>query len=127
MRLIMNPERYDIIVTLNLYGDILSDEIAGLIRGLGFAPSANISERSAIFEPVHGSAPDIAGKGIANPVAMILSGTMMMRHLGYDAQAAKVESAIERLLREGKYTPDCGGKLTTKEFTAELIKVIGAK
>ncbi|PKK81176.1 MAG: isocitrate dehydrogenase, partial [Thermoplasmata archaeon HGW-Thermoplasmata-2] len=122
MRLITDPARYDVIVTLNLYGDILSDEIAGLVGGLGFAPSANIGERNAIFEPVHGSAPDIAGKGIANPIAMILSGTMMLRHLGFERQAVKAESAIEKLLKEGKCTPDCGGNLGTKEFTAELVR-----
>jgi len=127
MRLIMNPERYDMIVTLNLYGDILSDEIAGLVGGLGFAPSANIGERNAIFEPVHGSAPDIAGKGVANPIAMILSGCMMLRHLGYDKQAAEAESAIEKLLKEGKGTPDCGGKLGTKEFTAEIVRELKLK
>lgn len=122
MHLITDPERYDVIVTLNLYGDILSDEIAGLIGGLGFAPSANIGKGHALFAPVHGSAPDIAGKGIANPIAMILSGAMMLQHLGYDAQAQRVEAAVENILKKGKCTPDCGGDLSTEGFTAELIK-----
>ncbi|MDD5502796.1 MAG: isocitrate/isopropylmalate dehydrogenase family protein [Candidatus Thermoplasmatota archaeon] len=127
MHLVMNPARYDTIVTLNLYGDILSDEIAGLVGGLGFAPSANVGEKYALFEPVHGSAPDIAGKGTANPVAMILSACMMLRHFGYEAQAAKVESAIGKMLKDGKCTSDCGGKMKTKEFSKELIREIARR
>jgi isocitrate/isopropylmalate dehydrogenase len=118
MYLVINPHHYQIIVTTNLFGDILSDECAGLVGGLGLAPSANIGEQNALFEPVHGSAPDIAGKGIANPTAMILSSVMMLRYLGEITAADKLENALEYVLRENKYcTPDMGGKSNTKQMS----------
>lgn len=121
MFLITNPHMFDIIVTTNLFGDILSDEGAGLVGGLGITPSANIGENNALFEPVHGSGPDIACKGIANPSAMILSSVMMLNYLKeYDA-ACKVENALKEVLIENKVlTPDLGGKASTMEMTEEI-------
>ncbi|RLI88884.1 MAG: NAD-dependent isocitrate dehydrogenase [Archaeoglobales archaeon] len=121
MYLVMDPWRFDVIVTTNMFGDIVSDLAAGLVGGLGLAPSANIGEKYAIFEPVHGSAPDIAGKGIANPSAMILTTAMMLRHFGYLEEAAKVEKALEEVLAEGKTTPDLGGNLKTMEMAQEVV------
>jgi isopropylmalate/isohomocitrate dehydrogenase-like protein len=121
LHLIKAPELFDTIVTLNLYGDILSDEIAGLVGGLGFAPSGNIGERYSIFEPVHGSAPDIAGKGIANPTAMILSSAMMLSHLGY-GEGDLIVKAIEKAYSNGAHTIDVGGRFSTQKFTDEVIK-----
>ncbi|NYT12396.1 MAG: isocitrate/isopropylmalate dehydrogenase family protein [Methanomassiliicoccales archaeon] len=120
--MISHPEKLDCIVTLNLYGDILSDEGAALVGGLGLAPSANIGEDLAIFEPVHGSAPDIAGKGIANPVASILSAVMMLRYLGMHKEAELMECSLSNAVRAGRRTPDIGGNLTTDEFTDEIIR-----
>ena len=102
MYLITNPESFEVIVTTNLFGDILSDEGAGLVGGLGLIPSANIGEKGALFEPVHGSAPDIAGKGIANPIAMMLSAIMMLRYLGENNEADRFDKAILKVLKEGK-------------------------
>jgi isopropylmalate/isohomocitrate dehydrogenase-like protein len=119
--MISNPEKLDCIVTLNLYGDILSDEGAALVGGMGLAPSANIGENMAIFEPVHGSAPDITGQGIANPVASMLSAVMMLRYLNMCNEADLLESSISSAVREGRRTPDIGGNLTTDEFTDEVI------
>jgi 3-isopropylmalate dehydrogenase len=93
-----------------------------LVGGLGLAPSANIGERYSLFEPVHGSAPDIAGKGIANPTATILSACMMLRHLGFSEVAGKIERAVEKVIAEGKTTPDLGGNLKTMEFAEEVLK-----
>ena len=128
MNLIRNPQAFDVIVTTNMFGDILSDEAAQVVGGLGLAASANIGDRFAIFEPVHGCAPDIAGKNIANPTSMVLSGAMMLDWLSHKnkdpnpAKAAKViRSAVESCLSAGEYTPDLGGKLTTLEM-AEAIK-----
>ena len=118
------PERLDCIVTLNLYGDILSDEGAALVGGMGLAPSANIGENMAIFEPVHGSAPDIAGQGIANPVASMLSAVMMLRYLKMYKEADLLESSVSSAVSEGRRTPDIGGNLTTNEFTGEVIRRI---
>ena len=101
MHLVRNPFQFDVIVTTNLFGDILSDLTAGLVGGLGLAPGANIGEDAAIFEAVHGSAPDIAGKDIANPGALILAGVMMLRHLGLPAQAEQIETALRNVLKEG--------------------------
>jgi len=123
--LVTKPWIFDVIVTTNLFGDIVSDLTAGLVGGLGLAPSANIGERYALFEPVHGSAPDIAGKGIANPSATILSACMMLRHLGFGEVAEKVERALENVISEGKTTPDLGGNLKTMEFAEEVLKNIG--
>lgn len=122
MYMVMDPWRFDVVVTTNMFGDIVSDLAAGLVGGLGLAPSANIGEKYAIFEPVHGSAPDIAGKGIANPSAMILTATMMLKHFGYIEEAGRVEKALEQVLAEGKTTPDLGGNLKTMEMAEEVVK-----
>ncbi len=124
MYLVMDPFRFDVIVTTNMFGDIVSDLAAGLVGGLGIAPSANIGEKVSIFEPVHGAAFDIAGKGIANPTAMILTSAMMLRHLGFIDEAKKVEMAVEGTIANGKTTPDLGGNLKTIEFTREVIKTL---
>ena len=122
MYLITQPQNFEVIVTTNLFGDILSDEGAGLVGGLGLIPSANIGEDGALFEPVHGSAPDIAGKGKANPIAMMLSAIMMLRYLSENEAADKFEAAILKVLDEGKIlTSDLGGSATTIEV-AEAIK-----
>jgi isocitrate dehydrogenase (NAD+) len=113
---------------MNLYGDILSDLAAGLVGGLGIVPGANIGKDIAIFEAVHGSAPDIAGKNLANPTALILSAVMMLNHIGETAKAKIIEEAVEETLAEGKYkTKDLGGNATTKEYTDALIAKIKAK
>jgi isocitrate/isopropylmalate dehydrogenase len=122
MKLVLAPEQFDVIVTTNMFGDILSDEAAGLVGGLGLAPSGNIGDDMAIFEPVHGSAPDIAGKGVANPMATILSAAMMLKWLGEAEAAETLEAAVLKVLKEGKVrTPDLGGKNRTMEV-AEAIK-----
>jgi isocitrate dehydrogenase (NAD+) len=122
MNLVIHPERYDVLVTTNLFGDILSDQISGLVGGLGLAPGANIGLNGAIFEAVHGTAPDIAGKGIANPAALMLAGCMMLEHLGQGPRAQRVRDAIEATIRERKtVTPDLGGTATTDEFTDAII------
>ena len=120
--LVTKPWIFDVIVTTNMFGDIVSDLTAGLVGGLGLAPSANIGEKYALFEPVHGSAPDIAGKGIANPSAMILSACMMLKYLGFDEVAEKIERALEMVISQGKTTPDLGGNLKTMEFAEEVLK-----
>jgi len=124
MYLVMDPFRFDVIVTTNMFGDIVSDLAAGLVGGLGLAPSANVGEKTAIFEPVHGAAFDIAGKGIANPTAMILTACMMLRHFGYVEEAKKVEEAVEKTIKEGKKTPDLGGNLKTMEFANEVASLL---
>ena len=122
MYLITQPQSFEVIVTTNLFGDILSDEGAGLVGGLGLIPSANIGENGALFEPVHGSAPDIAGKGIANPIAMMLSAIMMLRYLNENEAADRFESAILKVLNGGNtLTGDLGGSSTTLEV-AEAVK-----
>ncbi|BBL62190.1 isocitrate/isopropylmalate family dehydrogenase [Methanobrevibacter arboriphilus] len=122
MYLLTRPKSFDIIVTTNLFGDILSDEGAGLVGGLGLIPSANIGEERALFEPVHGSAPDIAGKGLANPTAMILSAIMMLEYLGEKETANAIDKAVLKVLSENKtVTRDLGGKSTTIEMS-EAIK-----
>jgi isocitrate dehydrogenase (NAD+) len=123
MQLVMNPNQYDVIVTMNLYGDILSDLCAGLIGGLGLVPGANIGSDISIFEAVHGSAPDIAGKGLANPTAMILSAAMMLEHMGYIDGAHRIRGAIASVFSIGlDLTPDCGGQGTTETFTNVVIQ-----
>jgi homoisocitrate dehydrogenase len=117
LRLVTRPERFDVIVTTNLFGDILSDEAAGLVGGLGLAPSANVGATHALFEPVHGSAPDIAGQGIANPVAAILATALLLEHCGQHTLGSQVRRAVERTLREGPRTPDLGGTATTNQVT----------
>jgi len=123
MKLVQNPEKYDVLVMPNLYGDILSDMAAGLVGGLGVAPGANIGDDISVFESIHGSAPDIAGKNIANPTAAILSGVMMLRFIGEMEAADNIDAAIKNVLKAGKVlTVDLGGKATTDEFTEEVIK-----
>jgi methanogen homoisocitrate dehydrogenase len=123
MYLITRPQDFDVVVTTNLFGDILSDEGAGLVGGLGLIPSANIGEKNGLFEPVHGSAPDIAGKGIANPSAMILSTCMMLNYLEEYEEAQKLENAMVTVLREGNVvTPDLGGNASTMEMAREVKK-----
>ncbi len=124
MRLVRNPKDFDVLVMENLFGDILSDLTAGLVGGLGIAPSGNIGERAAIFEPVHGSAPDIAGKGVANPTATILSAAMMLDHLGETEMARKIERAVDIALEQGPRTPDLGGHATTEEFADAVIRAL---
>lgn len=125
MNLVLNPQNYDVMVMPNLYGDILSDLCAGLVGGLGIIPGANIGKEYAVFEAVHGSAPQIANQNIANPTAIIQSSVMMLRYLGeYDA-AKKIENALEQVfLKEKNLTIDLGGRALTKEFTEEIIKYI---
>jgi isocitrate dehydrogenase (NAD+) len=126
MQLVMNPWQFDVIVTTNLFGDILSDELAGLVGGLGMAPGANIGENAAIFEAVHGSAPDIAGKGIANPLALLLAACLMLEHVGRSELAARIRNAVERALSETEArTPDLGGKGSTKQFVDAIVRGLG--
>jgi isocitrate dehydrogenase (NAD+) len=121
MQLVLDPTRFDILLLENLYGDIVSDLCAGFIGGLGMAPGANIGEQAAIFEAVHGSAPDIAGKNLANPMALILSGAMMLEHLGETDAGRRVREAVHATLREGKkLTRDLGGTAGTTEITEEI-------
>jgi isocitrate dehydrogenase (NAD+) len=123
MKLVMNPWQFDCLVTTNLFGDILSDEIAGLVGGLGMAPGANIGEHAAIFEAVHGSAPDIAGKGIANPIALMLAAAMMLDHVGRVDLGDRMRKGIDDTLNVDKVrTGDLGGTASTKEFTAALVQ-----
>lgn len=122
MQLVMNPKQFDVIVTENLYGDILSDLIAGLVGGLGLVPGANIGEDIAIFEAVHGSAPDIAGKGISNPTAIILSGCMMLDHIGEVKAADRIRKALDTVLSNSEnFTADLGGNTSTAIFTQRII------
>jgi isocitrate dehydrogenase (NAD+) len=121
MRLVLDPTRFDVLLLENLYGDIVSDLCAGFIGGLGMAPGANIGETVAVFEAVHGSAPDIAGKNLANPIALIQSGVMMLEHLGEMEAAARVHKAVLSVLAEGKHvTRDLGGTAGTTQI-AEAI------
>ncbi|MET0229533.1 MAG: isocitrate dehydrogenase [Rhodanobacteraceae bacterium] len=123
MQLVMRPEQFDVIVTTNLFGDIISDLCAGLVGGLGLAPGANIGTEAAIFEAVHGSAPDIAGKGIANPCAMILGAAQMLDHLGFASEAARVRAAVrDALEKRDRTTPDLGGTGTTTTFADALVE-----
>lgn len=122
---LMHPDRYDVIVTTNIFGDILSDAAAYLVGGLGMLPSANIGERHALFEPVHGSAPDIAGQNVANPIAAIRSAAMLLGHVGDPASAAAVEEAVRRVVDAGIRTPDLGGTAGTREFGAAVLHEVG--
>ena len=125
MNLVLNPENYDVMVMPNLYGDILSDLCSGLVGGLGIIPGANIGKDVAVFEAVHGSAPQIAGQNIANPTAIIQSAVMMLKYLGEVDAAKKIEKALEEVFLKGeKLTVDLGGNSTTEEFTDEIIKYI---
>jgi len=123
---LMHPANYDVIVTTNIFGDILSDACGYLTGGLGMLPSANIGERHAFFEPVHGSAPDIAGKGIANPVAAIRSAAMLLAHLGRTKEAAAVDDAVDSVLASGIKTPDLGGSFSTDDVGEAVLERVKA-
>lgn len=120
--LLLHPEEYDVIVSPNLAGDVLSDLAAGLVGGLGLLPSANIGDDNALFEPVHGTAPDIAGEGSANPTATVLSAAMLLEHLGHEEAGARVRQATESVLAEGPRTPDLGGDAGTADVTAAIVE-----
>ena len=123
MRLVLDPQQFDVIVTTNMFGDILSDEIAGLVGGLGLVPGANIGEDAALFEAVHGSAPDIAAKGVANPTAFLLGACMMLDYLGDQENASRIRAAIvDTLIEDSVRTPDLHGNATTAKFTDAVIR-----
>lgn len=122
--LILHPQKYDVILTTNLFGDILSDVAAAIVGGLGLCPSANIGDRYALFEPIHGSAPDIAGKGIANPIAAILSVKMMFEWAGWEKEAMTIWEAVNGVLQDGIKTPDLGGSYTTKDVSDAIARCI---
>jgi isocitrate dehydrogenase (NAD+) len=127
MQLVQKPDLYDVLVLPNLYGDIVSDLAAGLVGGLGVAPGANIGEDGAVFEPVHGSAPKYAGQNKANPTALILSGALMLRHLGYAEGGARLEQAVRDVIAEGRITTsDLGGSAGTSQFADAVIERLGA-
>lgn len=126
MQLVLNPLQFDMLVLPNLYGDVVSDLAAGLVGGLGVVPSANFGDDAALFEAVHGTAPDIAGKGLANPTALLLSAVLMLRHMGEKDAADRVQQSIESVYREGKHlTRDVGGTASTTEFTDAVIATMG--
>ena len=123
MQLVLRPEQFDVMVTTNMFGDILSDEVSGLVGGLGLAPGANIGTKAAIFEAVHGSAPDIAGKGVANPSAQMLAAAMMLDHIGELDRAQRLRDAIvTTIVRDGIRTRDLGGSASTEEFGSAVAK-----
>ena len=123
MQLVVRPETFDVLLLPNLYGDIVSDLAAGLVGGLGIVPGANMGETHAVFEAVHGSAPDIAGQGKANPTAMMLSGVMLLTHLGETEAARRLQSSVEAVYREGhSLTGDVGGSASTGEFTDAVLR-----
>jgi isocitrate dehydrogenase (NAD+) len=125
MQLVMNPQQFDILLMENLYGDIVSDLAAGLVGGLGLVPSGNIGETAAMFEAVHGTAPDIAGKNVANPTALLLSAVMMLRHIRERAAADRIETALHRVLKERRtVTRDIGGTASTSEFADAVIAAL---
>ncbi|MBP2134079.1 methanogen homoisocitrate dehydrogenase [Methanomicrobium sp. W14] len=124
---LMHPENYGVIVTTNMFGDILSDACGYLTGGLGMLPSANIGEKYALFEPVHGSAPDIAGKGVANPVATIRSAAMMLEHFGMKKEALITEKCIKKVIISGVCTPDLGGNANTRQFADKIYECIKEK
>jgi isocitrate dehydrogenase (NAD+) len=122
MQMVLDPGQFDMLLLPNLYGDVMSDLAAGLVGGLGIVPSGNIGDESAMFEAVHGTAPDIAGKGLANPTALLMSSIMMLKHLGERPAAQRIEAAVEKVYREAKHvTRDLGGKAGTNEFTDAVI------
>ena len=125
MQLVIRPEDYDVIVLENLYGDIVSDLAAGLVGGLGVTPGANIGDDAAVFEAVHGSAPDIAGQGLANPTALIQSAILMLEHLALDDAAARIHRALLAVFRSGVRTRDLGGTASTDEFTSAVVTEVG--
>ena len=125
MQLVTRPEQFDVLLLPNLYGDIVSDLAAGLVGGLGIVPGANMGEKHAVFEAVHGSAPDIAGKGMANPTAMMLSGVLMLMHMGELASAKRLQAAVEKVYKSKKNTTkDVGGSATTDQFTDAVIAAL---
>ena len=125
MQIVMDPEQFDILLLPNLYGDVMSDLAAGLVGGLGVVPSGNIGEDGAIFEAVHGTAPDIAGKGVANPTALLMSSILMLNHIGESSAAGRIEQALWKVYRERKHlTRDLGGSAGTEEFTDALIAAL---
>ena len=127
MQMVLNPQQFDMLLLPNLYGDVMSDLAAGLVGGLGVVPSGNIGDDCAMFEAVHGTAPDITGKGLANPTALLMSGIMMLHHLDESAAAQKIQSALEKVYREGRHaTRDLGGTAGTKEFTDAVIAALPA-
>jgi len=125
MQMVLDPQQFDMLLLPNLYGDVMSDLAAGLVGGLGVVPSGNIGDECAMFEAVHGTAPDIAGKGLANPTALLMSGIMMLDHLDERPAARRIEAALHRVYREGKHaTRDLGGRATTAEFTEAVIAAL---
>src|SRR3989454_9232397 len=125
MQLVMNPYQFDMLLMENLYGDIVSDLAAGLVGGLGVVPSANLGEKAALFEAVHGTAPDIAGKNLANPTALLMSAIMMLRHIGELTAGDRIENALNKVLeKREKVTRDLGGKASTSEFTDAIIRAL---
>jgi isocitrate dehydrogenase (NAD+) len=125
MHLVMNPTQFDVLLLPNLYGDIVSDLCAGLVGGLGVVPAANLGTEIGVFEAVHGSAPDIAGKSIANPTALLLSALLMLRHIGEGHMADRIMKALNTVLGEGKVrTRDLGGHSSTIEFTDALCRAL---
>ena len=127
MQIVMDPLQFDVLLLPNLYGDVMSDLAAGLVGGLGVVPSANIGDHCAMFEAVHGTAPDIAGKGLANPTALLMSALLMLDHLGERAAAEKIEAALLKTYGDGNYTTrDVGGKANTEQFTNGVLEVLSA-
>jgi isocitrate dehydrogenase (NAD+) len=125
MQIVINPDQFDVLLLPNLYGDVMSDLAAGLVGGLGVVPSGNIGDESAIFEAVHGTAPDIAGKGLANPTALLMSAILMLKHLGEGATGERIEFALHKVYKEGKHvTRDIGGTANTQEFTDAVIAAL---
>jgi isocitrate dehydrogenase (NAD+) len=128
MQIVMNPQQFDVLLLPNLYGDVMSDLAAGLVGGLGVVPSGNIGDNGALFEAVHGTAPDIEGKGLANPTALLMSSILMLDYLGERSAARRIETALEQVYTEGKHiTKDVGGKAGTDEFTDALIAALPLK
>jgi isocitrate dehydrogenase (NAD+) len=125
MQIVMDPQQFDMLLLPNLYGDVMSDLAAGLVGGLGVVPSANIGDECAMFEAVHGTAPDIAGKGFANPTALLMSSILMLDHLGERIAAERIQNALDSVYREGKHTTrDVGGKAGTDEFADAVIAAL---
>ncbi len=128
MQIVMDPLQFDMLLLPNLYGDVMSDLAAGLVGGLGVVPSANIGDECAMFEAVHGTAPDIAGKGLANPTALLMSSLLMLDHLGERPAARRIEKALEKVYREGKHTTrDTGGRAGTDQFAEAVITALDSK
>jgi isocitrate dehydrogenase (NAD+) len=125
MQIVINPDQFDVLLLPNLYGDVMSDLAAGLVGGLGVVPSGNIGQEAAIFEAVHGTAPDIAGKGLANPTALLMSAILMLQHLGENSAAARIEQALIKVYKDGKHvTRDVGGSASTQQFTDAVIAAL---